>query len=57
MSITISATDPRIQYTASSSQTTFAVPFEFFAASTAKFKSLAINLAENPGKKLLSAGL
>ena len=30
MSITISATDPRIQYTATSSQTTFAVPFEFF---------------------------
>ena len=31
MSITISATDPRIQYTATSSQTTFAVPFEFFS--------------------------
>ena len=30
MSITISATDPRIQYTATNGQTTFAVPFEFF---------------------------
>ena len=30
MSITISDTSPRIQYTATSSQTTFSVPFEFF---------------------------
>jgi hypothetical protein len=31
MSITISATDPRVQYTASGGQTAFSVPFEFFA--------------------------
>ena len=31
MSITISDTTPRVQYTASSSQTAFSVPFEFFA--------------------------
>ena len=31
MSITISNTSARIQYTASSSQTTFSVPFEFFS--------------------------
>jgi len=30
MSITISDTTPRVQYTATSSQTTFSVPFEFF---------------------------
>ena len=29
MSITISATDPRVQYTASGGQTAFSVPFEF----------------------------
>jgi len=31
MSITISNTSARIQYTATSSQTQFTVPFEFFA--------------------------
>ena len=31
-SITISDTSPRIQYTATSSQTAFTVPFEFFNA-------------------------
>jgi hypothetical protein len=30
MSITISDTSPRVQYTATSGQTTFSVPFEFF---------------------------
>ena len=30
MSITISDTTPRVQYTAAGSQTAFSVPFEFF---------------------------
>ena len=30
MSITISDTTPRVQYTAANTQTTFSVPFEFF---------------------------
>ena len=35
-SITISDTSPRVQYTASSSQTAFTVPFEFFNATDIK---------------------
>ena len=35
-SITISDTSPRIQYTATSSQTAFTVPFEFFNATDIK---------------------
>jgi len=55
MSITISATDPRIQYTASSSQTTFAVPFEFFADADLQVKHTSsggvdttLTLSSNP---------
>ena len=55
MSITISATDPRIQYTASSSQTTFAVPFEFFADADLEVKHTSsggvdttLTLSSNP---------
>ena len=36
MSITISDTSPRVQYTASGSQTAFTVPFEFFNATDIK---------------------
>ena len=36
MSITISDTSPRVQYTASASQTAFTVPFEFFNATDIK---------------------
>ena len=35
-SITISDTSPRVQYTASGSQTAFTVPFEFFNATDIK---------------------
>jgi len=55
MSITISATDPRIQYTASSGQTTFAVPFEFFADADLQVKNTnsggvdtTLTLSSNP---------
>ena len=30
MALIISATEPRVQYTATSGQTSFSVPFEFF---------------------------
>ena len=36
MAITISDTEPRVQYTASSGQTAFSVPFEFFTTSDIK---------------------
>ena len=36
MAITISDTEPRVQYTATSSQTTFSVPFEFFTVNDIK---------------------
>ena len=36
MAITISDTEPRVQYTATSAQTTFSVPFEFFTVNDIK---------------------
>ena len=36
MAITISDTEPRVQYTASSGQTAFSVPFEFFTTADIK---------------------
>ena len=36
MAITISDTEPRVQYTATAGQTTFSVPFEFFTVSDIK---------------------
>jgi hypothetical protein len=47
MAITISDTEPRVQYTATSGQTSFSVPFEFFTVSDIKVFNGSTQLSYN----------
>ena len=47
MAITISDTEPRVQYTATSGQTSFSVPFEFFTVNDIKVFNGSTELSYN----------